>query len=140
VEFKGGTALFKGMRHRDWLPFRTCLLQMLQRPFVFSCTFAICSFHSAPFPFLLSHDPFPHIRGNLHHVSSQLSSPLPASRAARCGVPPLGLDRACDNQVISFMDIRPSVKSMCLLWCLCIVQIIKSTVVISIEYRSLSVD
>jgi hypothetical protein len=29
---------------------------------------------------------------------------------------------------------------MCLLWCLCIVQIIKSTVVISIEYRSLSAD
>jgi hypothetical protein len=48
--------------------------------------------------------------------------------------------RNCDNQVISFMDIRPSVKSMCLLWCLCIVQIIKSTVVISIEYRSLSAD
>jgi hypothetical protein len=23
----------------------------------------------------------------------------------------------CDNPVISFMDIRPSVKSMCLLWC-----------------------
>jgi hypothetical protein len=39
-----------------------------------------------------------------------------------------------------FVEIRPSVKSMCLLWCLCVVQIIKSTVVISIEYRSLSAD
>jgi hypothetical protein len=46
----------------------------------------------------------------------------------------------CDNQVISFMNIRPSVKRMCLLWCLCIVKIIKSTLVISIEYRSLSAD
>jgi hypothetical protein len=47
---------------------------------------------------------------------------------------------SCDNQVISFIDTRPSVKSMCLLWYLCIVQIIKSIVVISIEYRSLSAD
>jgi hypothetical protein len=46
----------------------------------------------------------------------------------------------CDNQVISFIDTRLSVKSMCLLWYLCIVQIIKSIVVISIEYRSLSAD
>jgi hypothetical protein len=26
-------------------------------------------------------------------------------------------ESSCDNPVISFMDIRPSVKSMCLLWC-----------------------
>jgi hypothetical protein len=45
----------------------------------------------------------------------------------------------CDNQVLRFMDTRFSVKSMCLLWYLCIVQILKSIVVISIEYRPWSV-
>jgi hypothetical protein len=44
-----GNNLIKGMRHRDWLPFRTCLLQMLLRPFIFSRTFAICSFRPVLF-------------------------------------------------------------------------------------------
>jgi hypothetical protein len=42
VESKGGSALYKGMCRRDRLPFRNCLLQTLQRPFIFTRAFAIC--------------------------------------------------------------------------------------------------
>jgi hypothetical protein len=49
-------------------------------------------------------------------------------------------EEGCDNQVIRYIDTRLSLRSMCLLWYLCIVKIIKSIFVISIEYRSLSVD
>jgi hypothetical protein len=89
-----GNSLIKGMHRRGWLPFRTCLLQMLLCPFVFSRTFAIFSFCPVLFPFLLPHDRFPRISGNLHHVSSQPSPPLPATGAARLGAPPPWLDHA----------------------------------------------
>jgi hypothetical protein len=58
-----GNSLIKGMHHRDWLPFRTCLLQTLLRPFVFSCTFAICSFCPVLFSLPASVRSFPsHLR------------------------------------------------------------------------------
>jgi hypothetical protein len=46
----------------------------------------------------------------------------------------------CDNQVIRKLDTRFSVKSVCLLWYVCIVQRIKGIFVISIRYRSLNVN
>jgi hypothetical protein len=51
-------------------------------------------------------------------------------------------DRAdfCDIQVIKNLDTRFSVKSVCLLWYMGRVQIIKGTFVISIRYRSLNVN
>jgi hypothetical protein len=46
----------------------------------------------------------------------------------------------CDKPVIRKLDTRFSVKSVCLLWYVCIVQRIKGIFVISIRCRSLNVN
>jgi hypothetical protein len=52
----------------------------------------------------------------------------------------LKLEPSCNNQVIRNIETRFSVKSVCLLWYMCIVQRTKGIFVISVKYRSLSVD
>jgi hypothetical protein len=47
---------------------------------------------------------------------------------------------SCNNQVIRKLDTRFSVKSVCLLWYICIVPMIKGIFVISIKCRSLNVN